>query len=127
MNGHVTLPKSPELETLFDSVSCHTQVIPFGWVITVYRGFNQYFIILLLWGFFTAVLSDGLSQEFNSKFPGLFSLSRSILDYYYYYYSPIRAFHISVSRWFFTGVWVTASLLKSPGLFLVFWPFSIML
>ena len=43
-----------------------------------------------------------------------------ILHYYYYYYSLIRAFHISVSRWFFTGVWVTANLLKSPGLFLVF-------
>ena len=28
----------------------------------------------------------------------------------------IRVFHISVSWWFFTGVWVTASLLKSPGL-----------
>ena len=24
--------------------------------------------------------------------------------YYYYYYSLIRAFHISVSRWFFTGI-----------------------
>ena len=42
-------------------------------------------------------------------------------------YSLIRDFHISVSRWVFTGVWVTASLLKSPGLFSVFWPFSIML
>ena len=31
-----------------------------------------------------------------------------------------RAFLISVSRWFFTGVWVTAILLTSPGLFLVF-------
>ena len=28
-----------------------------------------------------------------------------------------RVFHISISWWFFTGVWVTASLLKSPGLF----------
>ena len=27
----------------------------------------------------------------------------------------------------FIGVWVTASLLKSPGLFSVFWPFSIVL
>ena len=45
-------------------------------------------------------------------------------DYYYYYYSLIRAFHICVSRWFFTGVKVTASFLKSPGLFSVFWPFS---
>ena len=43
------------------------------------------------------------------------------------YHSLIRAFHISVTRWFFTGVWVTASLLKSPGLLPVFWPFSIML
>ena len=43
----------------------------------------------------------------------------------HYYYSLIRAFHVSVSRWFFTGVWVTASLLKSPGFFSVFWPFSI--
>ena len=34
-----------------------------------------------------------------------------------------RVFHISVSWWFFTGVWVTASLLKSPGLLSVFWPF----
>ena len=45
----------------------------------------------------------------------------------YYYYSLIRVFHISVRWWCFTGVWVTASLLKSPGLFSVFWPFSIIL
>ena len=38
-----------------------------------------------------------------------------------------RVFHISINWWFFTGVWVTASLLKSPGLFSVFWPFSVML
>ena len=47
--------------------------------------------------------------------------------FYLYYYSLIRAFLISDSRWIFTGVWVTASLLKSPGLFSVFWLFSIML
>ena len=38
----------------------------------------------------------------------------------------IRVFHISVSWWSFTGVLVTASLLKSPGLFSYFCPFSIM-
>ena len=38
-----------------------------------------------------------------------------------------RVFHISWRWWFFTGVLVTASLLKSPGLFSVFWPSSIML
>ena len=31
--------------------------------------------------------------------------------YKYYYYSLIRAFPTSVSRWLFTGVWVTTSLL----------------
>ena len=38
-----------------------------------------------------------------------------------------RVFHISVSWWFFTRVLVTSSLLKSPGLFSVPWPSSIML
>ena len=38
-----------------------------------------------------------------------------------------RVFHISVSWWFFTGFWATASLLNSPGLFSVFWLSSIML
>ena len=46
---------------------------------------------------------------------------------FYYYYHAFKIFHISVSWWSFTGVWVTASLLKSPGLFSVFWPFSIIL
>ena len=39
-------------------------------------------------------------------------------------FTPLEFFHISISCWFFTGVWVTASLLKSPGLFSVFWPLS---
>ena len=36
-------------------------------------------------------------------------------------------FHTSVGWWFFTGVWVTASFLKSKGLFSVFWSISVML
>ena len=55
------------------------------------------------------------------------NISLVFYSHYHYYYSLIRTFHISVSRWFFTGVWVTASLLKSPGLVSVFWPFSLML
>ena len=47
-------------------------------------------------------------------------------NYYHYYYLLIWVFHISLSWWSFTGVWRTASLLKSLGLFSVFWPFSIM-
>ena len=37
-----------------------------------------------------------------------------------------RVFQISMSWWFFTGVWVTTSLLKSPGLVSVFRPSSAM-
>ena len=37
---------------------------------------------------------------------------------------PVQVFHISVSWWFLTGIWVTASLLKSPGLFSVLWLIS---
>ena len=46
---------------------------------------------------------------------------------YYYYFTVLRVFHASVSGLFFTRVWVTASLLKSPGLFSVFWPILVML
>ena len=37
-----------------------------------------------------------------------------------YYFTPLRFFHISTGRWFLAGVWVTPSLLKSPGPFSVF-------
>ena len=39
----------------------------------------------------------------------------------------LRVYPISVSWWSFTRVWLAASLLKSPGLFSVFWLISIML
>ena len=40
---------------------------------------------------------------------------------------PLGVFLISVSGWFPTGVWVTASRLKSPVFFSVFWVALIML
>ena len=42
-------------------------------------------------------------------------------------YTLLRGSHTSVSRWFLTEVWMTANVLKSPGLFSVFWPIVIML
>ena len=36
----------------------------------------------------------------------------------------LRVFHTNFSRLFSTGVWVTANLLKFPGLFSVSWPIS---
>ena len=44
-----------------------------------------------------------------------------------YYFTLLRVFHSSVSWWSSTGVWVTASLLKFPGLFSVFWSISYVL
>ena len=54
-------------------------------------------------------------------------ISPPLCYYYYYYYYSSRVFHISISWWFFTRVWVTANLLKSPGLVSEFWPSSAML
>ena len=39
---------------------------------------------------------------------------------FYYTFTLLRVFHTSFSRWFLIGVWVTASLPKSPGPFSVF-------
>ena len=41
------------------------------------------------------------------------------------FFSPLRAFHTSVNRWFFTGARVITSLLTSPGLFSVFLPITV--
>ena len=53
----------------------------------------------------------------------LYPFCADLLHYYYdyhYYFFLIRVFYISISWWSFTGVWVTASLLKCPGHFSVF-------
>ena len=62
-----------------------------------------------------------LSTAKSTIWEVLFSLwikTRSGIIFFFY---SFKVFHISTSWWFFT-----ASLLKSPGIFLVFWPFSIM-
>ena len=88
-------------------------------------------IILFLYIFFALLLEWQWSASFLSSLVHVLRCSRPenyyYYHYYYYYYLVIRDVHISVSWWFSTGLWGTASLLKSPGLFSVFWPFSIML
>ena len=96
------------IRLLYDWSFSFCQHISFCWVLTIF-GFN---IIIM-------IITNNNNDNNNNSYYYYY--------YYYYYYTFIRAFYISVSRWFFIGVWVTASLLKSPGLFLVFWPFSIML
>ena len=39
---------------------------------------------------------------------------------YYHYFKILRVFHTSLSWWFSTGVWMTASLFKPPGFSSVF-------
>ena len=75
-------------------------------------------VILIIDSFLVFWQGPGICQSFRSL---SFSLCIIIIIIY-----SFRVFHISVSWWSFTGFWVTASLLRSPGLFSVFWPFLIM-
>ena len=43
-------------------------------------------------------------------------LKQSPSYYYYYYITPLRVFHTSANGWSHTVVWVTTSVLNSPGL-----------
>ena len=69
----------------------------------------------------TFIFNSFFNSLARSRYLSLFSLLLLLL------YTLLEFFHISVSWWFFTGVLVTASLHKSPGLFSVFWLSSIML
>ena len=64
---------------------------------------------------------------FSHSFSFFNSLARSRYLYYYYYYTLMRVFHTGISWWLLSRVWVRASLLKSTGLFSVFWPILIMM
>ena len=81
-----------------------------------------------------------LGQKATKRKSDFLKLSQSWCEYrverYYYFWvfffsffnvSYLKVFHTSVSWWFSTRVWETASHFKSPGLFLVFWPISTML
>ncbi len=87
------------------------------------RGFSLMKLFMFSW---STILNSFISYSLLSSSCLILNTSLLFIPLFYYY-SLIRAFHISVSRWFFPGDWVTASILKSPGHFSVFWPFSIML
>ena len=94
------------------------------YVIYLYLEIPKYFACLIPQdGFWFSHVPIGslVKFQFLAQFPV------DHLSPYYYYYFLVRVFHISVSWWFFTGIWLTASLLKSPGLLSVFWQFSIIL
>ena len=74
--------------------------------------------------FFVIIIISGFLVEIRSLCV-LFTRTGAVLCIIIIYSS--RVFHINVSRCFFTRVWVTVSLFKSPGFSSVFCPFSIML
>ena len=92
------------------------------------------FSIPFLFAFFQLYLVVSRNSKVHNSTSSLFfvdyykvrSLAEIIIIVIIIIYS-FRVFHISVSWWFFTGVWVTASVLRSPGLVSGFWPFLAML
>ena len=116
-NPFVTIPKAP---------------ITIGIIVTfIFHGFS---VVYSSFHFFSVLFCDQPGQQspwfFKFTFflliikrSGLLAEIRFIIIIIY----SLRVFHISISRWSFTGDCVTASLLKSPGLLSVFWPFSTML
>ena len=59
-------------------------------------------------------------------FHSFFNLTLLLLLLLLLFYS-FESFYTNVSWWFLTGIQVTASFLKSPGLFLIFWPIIIIM
>ena len=74
---------------------------------------------------------QSISQEDCTSTHSFNEISAAKLTFHKVSYSSevysFRVFHISINWWFYTGVWVTASLIKSPGLVSGFWPFLAML
>ena len=99
-------------------------------IIFWYNMFHLYKIYQMLWNFLLQMIKryywcnchGWRCRMFIRSLRKLFVNLFEIIIIY-----SLRIFHICVNWWSFTGVWVTASLLKSPGLFSVFWPISIIL
>ena len=112
-----------------------------GWMVSTCQLISNFSSLLSnpLWIVLTSPITIGITVTFISLVI-LCSLARSKYIFFFSLYTylllllllliiftPFWVFHSRVSRWFLAGVWVTTSLLKSPGLFSVFWLFSVML
>ena len=92
-----------------------------------YTEHSLFFLIIMMSGLRlqsdALFLSQNPRESYASHSQGqILTSTDSMLKFLFYNNYHIRVFH-SFSWWSFTGVWVTASLLKSPGLFSGFWPF----
>ena len=77
--------------------------------------------------FFNSIARSRYLSFFAYSFRFILGTDRTVLLLLLSLFYSLEFFHISVIWWFFTGVWVTASLLRSPGLVSGFWLFSAML
>ena len=79
---------------------------------------------------FHCSLSDSKSPQVSQTFLSILAVLNNAVVWMVsilLIFTPFRVFHTCVSLRFLTGVLVTASLFKSPGLFSVFWPILIIL
>ena len=134
-NPFVTLYKEYQLQSLLQSPSCYMFCVFFSSL----AKFMHLSLFSLFFQFYRVINRNGKVQySVGSLFCCWLSLglvvwmrlddlfvSQIIIIIIIIIYS-FGVFHISVSWWFFTGVWVTANFCKSPGLSSVFWSFSIM-
>ena len=83
----------------------------------VHNSAGFFFLFLFFFFFFLSLIIIRSGRLVTIRW----SICISIITIIY----SLWVFHISVSWGSFTGVWVTASLLKYPGLFSVFSPFAL--
>ena len=87
-----------------------------SWIFRLFQGLKLWTVSLSL--------SCFIFFQFSSEIQVFIQYLLLLLSLLYY---SLWVFHISISWWSFTRIWVTASLLKSPGLLSVFWPILTML
>ena len=93
--------------------------------------FYLHLVILVIFCFLEVFWYDQYFVDFNlifslSNLLHTFSVVGVFQQSLLYCFTHLKVVYTSVNWWFLTGLWVTASLFKSPGLFLVFCPISIM-
>ena len=100
--------------------NCQWITLPIQSCLILYSFCGNCLHSLIMW----LMVSSLLTYNVHLMFCCIYSCFEIIGSYIIVIYS-LRVFHIGLSWWCFTEVWKTASLLKSPGLFSVFCPFTI--
>ena len=119
----------------FKYILCFQSTLLFYYTIS-YGSINytkMFSILIALWFLFSIYcLFSYLSGEIFWSYWNILLCLKNRVHFlhqriHYHYFTLLRVFHTKVGWWLFAGVWVTASLLISPGLFSIFWPIVILL